>query len=77
MDVYTVTNNLGKTANVKGTIYLNGRPVESKSYDAILWLAPGEEPYPPNCLALLNLRVLVIYFRDFRRALLLKELGYS
>lgn len=76
MDVYTVTY-LDKKVNVNGTIYFNGRPVQIKRYDAILWLTDDEKPYPPVCHQVDNLRLLVIYLKDVYRAITLKELGYG
>lgn len=76
MDVYTISY-LDKKINVKGTVYFNGKPMEIKRYDAILWLTDDEEPYPPISHQLDNLRLLVVYFKDVYRAIIMKELGYD
>lgn len=75
MDVYTVEA-FGKKVNVTGTVYLNGKPIESAEYDEILWCAREEDAYAFNSPVFTDKKVLVLFEKDFHRACLMQELGY-
>jgi hypothetical protein len=75
MDVFTVTSPEGKTANVSGTVYLNGKPIVSLDYDAILWCVMEGDETAVYQNEFENKKVLVIVEGDFFKSLLLQEIN--
>lgn len=76
-NVFTVSSLQGKEANVSGMVYFNGKPLESKTYDAVLWCAIAGDESAVTQDEFKDKKVLVIFEKDFSRALAMKELGYG
>lgn len=77
MDVYTVLTALGRKVNVRGSVYLNGKPVESSEYDDVFIVVAEEDWLSKFNDELKDKLVLFIEYKDLRVAELRQELGYA
>ena len=77
MNVFTILTALGRKLNVRGSVYLNGKPIESTEYDDVFIVVEENDWASKFSKDLKDKMVLFIEYKDLKVAQLKQELGYE
>ena len=77
MNVFTILTALGRKLNVRGSVYLNGKPMESTEYDDVFIVVEENDWASKFSEELKDKMVLFIEYKDLKVAQLKQELGYD
>ena len=77
MNVFTILTALGRKLNVRGSVYLNGKPIESTDYDDVFIVVEENDWSSKFSNDLKDKMVLFIEYKDLKVAQLKQELGYE
>jgi hypothetical protein len=77
LNVFTILNALGRKLNVRGSVYLNGKPIESEEYDDVFIVVEENDWASKFSEELKDKMILFIEYKDLKVAQLKQELGYD
>lgn len=77
MNVFTILTALGRKLNVRGSVYLNGKPTESTEYDDVFIVVEENDWASKFSEELKDKMILFIEYKDLKVAQLKQELGYD
>ena len=77
MNVFTILTALGRKLNVRGSVYLNGKPVESTDYDDVFIVVEENDWASKFSDDLKGKLVLFIEYKDLKVAQIKEMIGHA